>query len=115
MNINIYKNLYTNVYKPNGSETTFTGDWQHQALTSEVGSIFSTPYFGSMVVKPATANNLKPNRRKNMLKIKEITKEDGDYYIEYINSNKDLLTYSGSAEDILFDLLTEIVKEKNDK
>jgi len=35
-----------------------------------------------------------------MLKIKEITKEDGDYYIEYINSNKDLLTYSGSAEDI---------------
>jgi hypothetical protein len=47
-----------------------------------------------------------------MLKIREITKEDGDYYIEYINSNKDVLTYSGSAEDILFDLLTEIVKEK---
>ena len=47
-----------------------------------------------------------------MLKIKEITKEDGDYYIEYINSNKDLLAYSGSAEDILFDLKTEIVKEK---
>ena len=58
MNTSIYKNLYTNVYKPNGSEMTLTGDWQHQALTSEVGSIFSTPYFGSMVVKPTTANNL---------------------------------------------------------
>jgi len=114
MNTSIYKNLYTKVCKPIGSEMPFTGDWQHQALTSEVGSIFSTPYL-FMIVKPATANKLKPNRRKNMLKIKEITKEDGDYYIEYINSNKDLLTYSGSAEDILFDLLTEIVKEKNDK
>jgi len=64
MNINIYKNLYTNVYKPNGSETTFTGDWQHQALTSEVGSIFSTPYFGSMVVKSTTATLTKYRRKK---------------------------------------------------
>jgi hypothetical protein len=50
-----------------------------------------------------------------MIKIKDIRKEDGDYHIEYVNSNNDLLTYSGSAEDIVFDLLTEIVKEKNDR
>jgi len=41
MNTNIYKNLYTNVYKPIGSEMPFTGDWQHQVLTDEVGSILS--------------------------------------------------------------------------
>ena len=56
MNISIYKNLYTNVYKPIGSERPFTGDWQHQALTSEVGSISRTPYFGyNIIVKPTTA------------------------------------------------------------
>jgi len=55
MNTSIYKNLYTNVYKPNGSEMTFTGDWQHQALTSEVGSIFSNSLIGYIIVKPATA------------------------------------------------------------
>ena len=55
MNISIYKNLYTNVYKPIGSEMTLSGDWQHQALTSEVGSISRTPYFGYIIVKPTTA------------------------------------------------------------
>jgi len=55
MNTSIYKNLYTNVYKPNGSEMTFTGDWQHQALTSEVGSIFSNSLIGYIIVKPTTA------------------------------------------------------------
>jgi hypothetical protein len=34
---------------------TFTGDWQHQALTSEVGSIFSNSLIGYIIVKPATA------------------------------------------------------------
>jgi uncharacterized membrane protein len=57
MNTSIYKNLYTNVYKPIGSEMPFTGDWQHQVLTDEVGSIFLVlPIIGYMVVKPTTAN-----------------------------------------------------------
>ena len=56
MNTNIYKNLYTNVYKPIGSEMPFTGDWQHQVLTDEVGSILSCSPVGYMVVKPTTAN-----------------------------------------------------------
>jgi uncharacterized membrane protein len=35
----------------------FTGDWQHQVLTDEVGSIFLVlPIIGYMVVKPTTAN-----------------------------------------------------------
>ena len=56
MNTNIYKNLYTNVYKPIGSEMPFTGDWQHQVLTDEVGSIFFTPSLDNiMIVKPTTA------------------------------------------------------------
>ena len=59
MNTNIYKNLYTNVYKPIGSEMPFTGDWQHQVLTDEVGSIFSYSLsLDIMIVKPTTANNL---------------------------------------------------------
>jgi len=57
MNINIYKNLYTNVYKPIGSEMPFTGDWQHQVLTDEVGSIFSYSLsLDIIIVKPTTAN-----------------------------------------------------------
>jgi hypothetical protein len=56
MNTSIYKNLYTYVYKPIGSEMPFTGDWQHQVLTDEVGSIFSHSLIGYMVVKPTTAN-----------------------------------------------------------
>ena len=59
MNTNIYKNLYTNVYKPIGSEMPFTGDWQHQVLTDEVGSIFSYSLsLDIIIVKPTTANNL---------------------------------------------------------
>jgi len=59
MNISIYKNLYTNVCKPIGSEMPFTGDWQHQVLTDEVGSIFSYSLsLDIMIVKPTTANNL---------------------------------------------------------
>ena len=59
MNTSIYKNLYTNVYKPIGSEMPFTGDWQHQVLTDEVGSIFSYSLsLDIMIVKPTTANNL---------------------------------------------------------
>jgi hypothetical protein len=53
MNINIFKNLYTNVYKPIGREKPFSGGWQHHALTSDVGSISLTPYL-FMVVKPTT-------------------------------------------------------------
>jgi hypothetical protein len=34
----------------------FTGDWQHQVLTDEVGSILSFSLVGYMVVKPTTAN-----------------------------------------------------------
>ena len=57
MNTNIYKNLYTNVYKPIGSEMPFTGDWQHQVLTDEVGSIFSYSLsLDIIIVKPTTAN-----------------------------------------------------------
>jgi hypothetical protein len=59
MNTSIYKNLYTNVCKPIGSEMPFTGDWQHQVLTDEVGSIFSYSLsLDIMIVKPTTANNL---------------------------------------------------------
>jgi hypothetical protein len=54
MNINIFKNLYTNVYKPIGNERPERVTWQHPALTSEVGSISRTPWI-SLVVKPATA------------------------------------------------------------
>jgi hypothetical protein len=53
MNINIFKNLHTNLCKPIGSEKTLFGGWQHQALTGEVGSISPTPYL-FMVVKPTT-------------------------------------------------------------
>jgi hypothetical protein len=57
MNTNIYKNLYTNVCKPIGSEMPFTGDWQHQVLTNEVGSIFSDSLsLDIIIVKPTTAN-----------------------------------------------------------
>jgi len=57
MNTSIYKNLYTNVYKPIGSEMPFTGDWQHQVLTDEVGSIFSYSLsLDIIIVKPTTAN-----------------------------------------------------------
>jgi len=57
MNTNIYKNLYTNVYKPIGSEMPFSGDWQHQVLTDEVGSIFSYSLsLDIIIVKPTTAN-----------------------------------------------------------
>jgi hypothetical protein len=59
MNTSIYKNLYTNVCKPIGSEMPFTGDWQHQVLTDEVGSIFSYSLsLDIIIVKPTTANNL---------------------------------------------------------
>ena len=46
MNINIFKNLYTNVYKPIGIEKTHAGDWQRRVLTGRVGSISRqiTPY-----------------------------------------------------------------------
>ena len=53
MNTNIFKNLYTNVYKPIGSEKTLFGEWQHQALTGGVGSVSLTPYL-FMIVKPTT-------------------------------------------------------------
>jgi len=56
MNINIFKNLHTNLCKPIGSEKTLFGGWQHQALTGEVGSIFLTPY-SFMVVKLTTVTN----------------------------------------------------------
>ncbi len=43
MNINIFKNLYTNVYKPIGIEKTHAGDWQRRVLTGRVGSISRLP------------------------------------------------------------------------
>jgi|9_EtaG_2_1085328.scaffolds.fasta_scaffold31644_3 hypothetical protein len=45
MNTSIYKNLYTNVYKPIGIEITHAGDWQRRVLTDRVGSISRLPYY----------------------------------------------------------------------
>jgi hypothetical protein len=38
MNINIFKNLCANAYKPNGIEKFLSGDWWHHVLTDKVGS-----------------------------------------------------------------------------
>jgi hypothetical protein len=56
MNTNIYKNLYTNVYKPIGRGKPFAGEWQHQVLTDIVGSTSQLPVH-PIVVKSTTATN----------------------------------------------------------
>ena len=43
MNTNIYKNLYTKVYKTIGSGNTLFGEEQHQALSGVVGSASLNP------------------------------------------------------------------------
>jgi hypothetical protein len=60
MNINIFKNLCANAYKPNGIEEFLSGDWWHHVLTDEVGSTSRLPIFDPMVVKSTTTTlNLK--------------------------------------------------------
>jgi len=64
MNINIFKNLYANVYKPNGIEKPFDGDWWHHALTGEVDSTSRLPINHPTVVKSTTTKNNHKYRRK---------------------------------------------------
>tara|TARA_Y100000033_G_scaffold46490_1_gene51014 strand:- start:907 stop:1098 length:192 start_codon:yes stop_codon:yes gene_type:complete len=56
MNINIYKNLYANAYKPIGRGKPFNGEWQRRVLTDIVGSISRLPVH-PIIVKPTTATN----------------------------------------------------------
>tara|TARA_B100000035_G_scaffold243088_1_gene211586 strand:- start:324 stop:515 length:192 start_codon:yes stop_codon:yes gene_type:complete len=56
MNINIYKNLYANAYKPIGRGKPFDGGWQRRVLTNIVGSISRLPVH-PIIVKPTTATN----------------------------------------------------------
>lgn len=58
MNTNIYKNLYTNVYKTIGSGNTLFGEEQHQALSGVVGSASLNPEL-MHAVKSITAPNKK--------------------------------------------------------
>jgi hypothetical protein len=65
MNINIFKNLCANAYKPNGIEKFLNGDWWHHVLTDGVGSTSRLPIFHPMVVKStSTKNNHKYRRKK---------------------------------------------------